>query len=184
MAIHGHQCIRRCGSTKTITGALLPSSHVLLDPSPGAGEPPNANAAVDARARLPREERGESPEGERERATSPAVSGNDAVSTTLRSLATHSPLSLWSSFSPFVPSFGSVAAKVGSSEERTSSVVGRFRRETRRQEEERREDPIVLGGSGGDDREGRLRKEGDSGDVCRAAAGTRGGTTPKGGMKE
>ena len=128
IAVHGHQHIRRCGSTKIPTGA----SHVLWDPSPGgAGEQPNANASVDGRARASLGKRGR--RAGRERATSPAVSGNDAASTTLRSLATHSPflsLSLWSSFSPF----GSVAAKVGSSEERTSSVVGRFRRETRRQE--------------------------------------------------
>ena len=151
------------------------SSHVLWDPSPGAGEQPNANAAVDdARARLPREERGRAG---RERATSPAVSGNDAVSTTLRSLATHSPPPLSLCGRPFPPSVQSLPRSGRARRERRPSSADSDERRADRQEEERRKDPIVVGGSGdGDDREGRLRKEGDSGDVCRAAGGTEGRT--------
>ena len=161
------------------------SSHVLWDPSPGgAGEQPNANASVDGRARLPREERGES--RERESNLSSCVWQRRRVDDSALTRNSLFPSSLC--VRPFPPSVQSLPRSGRARRERRPSSADSDERRACRKDEERRKDPIVVGGSGGDDREGRLRKEGDSGDVCRAAAGTegrtRGGTTPKGGMKE
>ena len=138
ITVHGHQHIRRCGSTKITTGRLLPTCSGSPRPAAARASSRMPTRRLTAASAPPsRREGGEPGEREREQPLQLCL-----ATTPRRRLCAHSqltlppPLSLWSSFSPF----GSVAAKVGSSEERTSSVVGRFRRDTCRQGRRREEE--------------------------------------------